>query len=221
MASADRSIAVTTGGRDVTDWWSEGQTGINEGLRMYSAQTRPGLERDFEELCARLDLRVPARLDKEDMRVVAAFKGRGAYLAVQDPRVPDITERGIGLAVAGDIEGGIRELCNLRGVSVPVASTILTAANPREFGVIDRLTMGEVVRLLVVRSEAGLSPDASLADLGWAAWRWVRDPIEGWPVAYARYVSGLRRRSAELSVTARVVEKVLFAYGRATRSEGG
>jgi len=199
----------------MTDWWSLGRAGIDEGLCLYSEQTSQKIERGFEDLCARLQGRSPVHLDQADMRVVAAFKGRGAYLSAREANVAEITGRGIGLAAAGDIEGAVRELCGMKGVRVPVASTILTAANPREFGVIDRLTMGEVIRLLLIRSEAGLAPDAALVDLGWAAWKWTRDPDNGWPAAYARFTVGLRRRALELAVPVRDLEKVLFAHGRA------
>lgn len=154
------------------------------------------------------------------MRVVAAFKGRGAYLAAKETNVPEVTERGIRMAADGDIEGAIRALCGIRGVSIPVASTILTAANPQGFGVIDRLTMAEVIRLLLVRCEAGLASDEALVDLGWAAWKWTRDPDEGRPAAYARFTVGLQRRATELSVPVRDLEKVLFANGRASGGRG-
>lgn len=61
----------------MTDWWSLGQAGIDEGLRLYSEQTSTKIERGFEDLCARLRGRSPMYLDATDMRVVAAFKGRG------------------------------------------------------------------------------------------------------------------------------------------------
>lgn len=202
----------------MTDWWSQGRAGIEEGLRLYSEQTSSKVEGDFEDLCARLQGRIPVHLDQADMRVVAAFKGRGAYLAVKETNVSEVTERGIRMAADGDIEGAVRELCQITGVSIPVASTILTAANPQEFGVIDRLTMGEVIRLLLVRSEAGLASDPALADLGWAAWKWTRDPDDGRPAAYARFTVGLRRRARELAVPVRDLEKALFTNGRAARS---
>ena len=200
----------------MTDWWSLGQAGIDEGVRLYSEQTSTKIEQGFEDLCARLQGRSPMHLDATDMRVVAAFKGRGAYLSAREANVEAVTERGIGLAAAGEIENAVRALCTMKGVRVPVASTILTAANPQGFGVIDRLTMGEVIRLLLIRSTAGLASDEALADLGWAAWKWVRDPDDGWPVAYVRFTLGLRRRATEMSVPVRDLEKALFAYGRAS-----
>jgi hypothetical protein len=94
----------------VTDWWSLGQAGIDNGVGLYSEQTSTKIERGFEDLCARLRKRTPMYLDATDMRVVAAFKGRGAYLSAREPNVAEITERGIGLAAAGDIEGAVRTL---------------------------------------------------------------------------------------------------------------
>jgi hypothetical protein len=198
----------------LTTWWEQGRRGVDEGLELYVRQTHPRIEAGFDELSERLRGRNPKYLDADDMRIVAAFKGRGAYLAVKDTTSPDKTAQGIAMAMAGDIEGAIRELCSIRGVAPPVASTILTAADPDQFGVIDRLTMSEVIRLLLCGSN-DVASDPALGSLGCAAWQWARDPDGGWPAAYVSYVVGLRKRASELGVRTRDIEKALFASGRA------
>jgi hypothetical protein len=85
-------------------------------------------------------------------------------------------------------------LDSLKGVGIPVASAILTLTDPARYGVIDL----RVWQVLYMYGEVSHTPKG--VGLGPAHWR--------------EYLPILRRYAADLGVTARGVERALFAHHR-------
>jgi hypothetical protein len=106
-------------------------------------------------------------------------------------QVRALTGRALG---SRDEEGRLRALTRLRGVSVPMASAVLTLLHPRRYGVIDI----RVWQLLHAAGAVSGSPRG--VGLGFAHWR--------------QFLEIVRRLAATLGVSARCVELALFHVHR-------
>jgi hypothetical protein len=89
----------------------------------------------------------------------------------------------------------MEHLATLAGVSVPVASAILTLLDPRRYGVLDI----RVWQLLFAMRSVGVNR----AGRGFSIAQWER------------YLATLRRHARRLGATARAVEYTLFLHHRA------
>jgi hypothetical protein len=82
-------------------------------------------------------------------------------------------------------------LCELKGVSIPMASAILTLTNPKRYGVIDIRVWQVLYQLGSVTKNAG--------GIGFSGRNWYQ------------YLMILRYLSKKLGVTAREVERAIFS----------
>ena len=85
-------------------------------------------------------------------------------------------------------------LTRLQGVSLPMASAILTLVDPRRYGVLDI----RVWQLLFAMDSVGTNP------------RGVGFSLSNW----AQYLRKLRDHARAMGVSARTVERSLFEYHR-------
>jgi thermostable 8-oxoguanine DNA glycosylase len=89
-----------------------------------------------------------------------------------------------------DDKSKIIKLCELKGVSVPVASAILTVIYPKSYGVID-------IRCLQMLNQLGYT------------FSYITMPNN-----YIKYLHTIREIAKENNITPREVDKILFAMHR-------
>lgn len=145
-------------------------------------------EQEVREWLARLP--EPKYLDMENFLTVAKWKS---------PRPSRYYERNSALMVEGltrlaylesDPENKVRILTTLRGVSVPVAGTILHFLYPDRFAIFD-------VRCRTTLERAGL---------------WKRNTKDASVQAWLEYVDIMRSLAQQLGVTLRGLDKALYMY---------
>lgn len=204
------------------DWWDRGDRGTEEGLGHYrlqvSRRNEEDIDRRFEEASLAVRTRAPRCLTAEDLMVVMDFKNppgrrQRAHGAAESQKmeVRRITAEALELAETNEIEA-LKMLTGLRWVGVPTASAILAMVMPERFGVIDRLVMGEIGRLIGDRLRvSSISRSSALVTLAGALTLWAEGDVAK---AWAEYSNGLRQRVDELKSTStpRTIEKALWGW---------
>ena len=215
----------------VHDWWSEGDSGVQAGIRYYdhyvASRNEERIDRRFEEASKAVQARPRPFLTLDELLVVMDFKnspGRRdrahAAAHAQKDKIEDVTRQAIAWATEDSESAELKAVSALRGldwVGVPTASAILAMALPGRFGVIDRLIMGEIGRLARGRLvRAGEARSAALVTLTDALILWAEGSE---PKSLVRYARGLRQRCAELSLssTPRTIDKALWGWAEERR----
>jgi hypothetical protein len=129
-------------------------------------------------------------LTKEELIKVCYWKSPRAIKYIKSNRA-DAIKRITGMALGSRKEHEkITELIKLKGVSIPMASSILTLVNPKQYGVMDI----RVWQLLYQTGIATTNPKGTAFK------------IEEWLL----FLNTLRHFSKKMNVTARDVERTLF-----------
>ena len=208
------------------DWWDEGNIGIEQGLSHYehhvSLRSEGDIDRAFDETNRSVGRRTPRFLTVDDLIVVMDFKNppgrrQRAHDAAksQSSEVERITREALDW-VETDASRALKLLTTLKWVGVPTASAILAMVMPERFGVIDRLVMGEIGRLVADRLRVDHKSSVAMVTLADALTLWSEgDEAKAW----AMYSEGLRQRADELTVASspRTIEKALWGWAAERR----
>jgi thermostable 8-oxoguanine DNA glycosylase len=148
---------------------------------------------EAKELIKKLgDFRSKGFLSKDQFYAVAMWKTprpKNHYLSNSEGKIIGVSKS---LLNSKNDDEKINLLMSLKGVSVPVASALLTIINPKNYGIIDI----RVWQLLYLYREVKTKPEG-----------------QGFSLKnYKEYLSILRKYARQFNVGVRDIERVLFFY---------
>ena len=175
---------------------------------MSSGTKKAETDERFSSLASEIQQRTPPRITRPELREIGKWKTGGRRI---DHLLKENTPSAIETSTARAFGSGLNDserveiLEELKGVSVPVASTILTAFDPARFAVIDFRTLRAIARV-----EPQLTDITNYGDFAEYA-RWLLNYKKDRDV-YNSYIEIVRDISNRVNRSPREVDMALWVF---------